>query len=128
MPLIFIRILRLMPALLLMLLLWCLSAREVINLPGSFPGRDKVLHFSAYALLAVLSGFVFTRREWSVNRHRIFVFIIIFSAAYGVTDELHQSFVPGRDASVYDWLADLAGSVSGAFISFKAAGKIRSRR
>ncbi|WP_407399859.1 VanZ family protein [Treponema sp.] len=33
---------------------------------------------------------------------------------------MHQSFVPGRSCSIYDWIADTAGAVSGAltFIAF----------
>ena len=31
-------------------------------------------------------------------------------------DEVHQSFVPGRDASVYDWLADTLGAGFGVLV------------
>ena len=33
---------------------------------------------------------------------------------YGVVDEIHQSFTPGRSSSVFDWLADTAGGFLGA--------------
>jgi len=33
----------------------------------------------------------------------------VFSAMYGLSDELHQGFVPGRHAKLSDWLADLFG-------------------
>ena len=36
------------------------------------------------------------------------------TAAYGATDEWHQSFVPLRDASVRDWWTDLLGGAAGA--------------
>lgn len=32
---------------------------------------------------------------------------------FGIADELHQAFVPGRDPSVLDWLVDAAGAVAG---------------
>lgn len=32
-----------------------------------------------------------------------------FSMAYAATDEIHQAFVPGRDANLMDWIADIAG-------------------
>ena len=35
----------------------------------------------------------------------------IFSAAYGVLDEYHQSFVPGRSVEFYDFLADCGGAL-----------------
>jgi VanZ family protein len=35
----------------------------------------------------------------------------IFSVVYGVLDEYHQKFVPGRTADVYDLLADTGGAL-----------------
>jgi hypothetical protein len=35
---------------------------------------------------------------------------VLIVSAFGVTDEWHQSFVPGRDCDVFDWLADTAGA------------------
>lgn len=36
---------------------------------------------------------------------------LIFSSAYGASDEWHQSFVPGRLADAADWLADTLGAM-----------------
>ncbi len=38
----------------------------------------------------------------------ITAFVVI--ALYGLTDEYHQSFVPGRTPTLVDWLVDLAGA------------------
>jgi len=38
------------------------------------------------------------------------------AVAYGASDEFHQYFVPGRDCSGFDLLADTAGSAAGIFI------------
>jgi VanZ family protein len=35
-------------------------------------------------------------------------------SAYGILDEVHQFFVPGRDCNVWDWIADTLGAVIGA--------------
>ena len=35
---------------------------------------------------------------------------VLIVSAFGVTDEWHQSFVPGRDADVFDWLSDTLGA------------------
>lgn len=39
---------------------------------------------------------------------------VLAAAAYGITDELHQLFVPGRGASPVDWGFDCAGSLLAA--------------
>ncbi len=35
------------------------------------------------------------------------------AVGYGASDEMHQAFVPGRTASLADWLADGAGALGG---------------
>ena len=34
---------------------------------------------------------------------------------YAISDEWHQSFVPGRQLSAWDWAADLAGLAAGSW-------------
>jgi len=41
---------------------------------------------------------------------RIF-YVLIIGIIYGLTDELHQSFVPGRTSDIYDFLVDLIGII-----------------
>jgi len=36
--------------------------------------------------------------------------VLLLAAGYGILDEVHQSYVPGRDPSPYDVLADVSGS------------------
>ena len=78
------------------------------------PNFDKVLHFLGYALL----GALFLRAFYTTSiNHRlklIFVLSVLFSGLYGISDEIHQSFVPYRDASAMDALADILGSAFGA--------------
>jgi VanZ family protein len=64
---------------------------------------DKAAHFFIFGLLATLvarNGFV-PGRAW--------VAIAIVSL-FGLTDEWHQSFTPGRSVEVADWLADTLGA------------------
>jgi VanZ family protein len=46
---------------------------------------------------------------------RVAVLAAALAGAYGVTDEWHQTFTPGRDASLADVVKDLAGAVLGAW-------------
>ena len=43
--------------------------------------------------------------------------LLAIGAAYGITDEWHQMYVPGRMPDVVDWLADVAGLVTGYAIA-----------
>lgn len=65
---------------------------------------DKVAHFLAYLLLGLLL------------RLGLGPFLPAFflAALYGVVDEWHQSFVPGREAFGLDLLADALGAWVGA--------------
>jgi VanZ family protein len=42
------------------------------------------------------------------------VLAILTASVYGITDEVHQAFVPLRESSWQDWLADTIGAVIGA--------------
>ncbi len=48
------------------------------------------------------------------------------SAAYGIVDEVHQYFVPGRQLSVWDMLSDVFGSVTAVmFMAWLMSGRRR---
>jgi len=86
---------------------WC-SSRSVDGIPGAFEGRDKVVHFALYGLMATLIA-----RIEAVARTRplgMYAAILITSV-FGVTDELHQYFTPGRSMDVWDWVADTLGAI-----------------
>jgi hypothetical protein len=67
-------------------------------------GIDKVAHFALFGLLATLvarNGF---------PPHRAWVAVLLVSL-FGLTDEWHQSFTPGRMVEVADWVADTLGAI-----------------
>ena len=45
---------------------------------------------------------------------------IVVASAYGVTDEFHQLFVPGRACDPVDWMVDTAGAALGALLAHVA--------
>ena len=76
--------------------------------------NDKVLHAVEYA---GLGGLCYRAFRWGVSGQmasHALVFAIVTASLYGVTDEVHQLFVPFRESSWQDWLADTAGAVIGA--------------
>ena len=105
------RLLRFVPVLSVMGLIFFLSSLPSSEVPGLlFPGSDKLLHGTAYAVLATAALFAVPDglRQRSPGWTALLVFL--FSCLYGISDELHQSFVPGRDASLLDLAADAAGA------------------
>lgn len=88
----------------------------VSSLPEPPPiptGSDKPLHLSAYFGLTIV---VIRAVAGGLARRigiRTAVVALLIAIGYGVTDEVHQMFVPGRSADVYDLLSDAAGAVAG---------------
>lgn len=105
--------LRLLPALALAGLIIHLSGRP--ELPGhlSLPHPwDKAVHAAAFATLAFLLEWgLQSPRRWPTYRRHGFIFLALL--AFGASDEWHQSFVPGREVSLGDWLADGLGALVG---------------
>jgi len=95
-----------------MALIFFLSSRHP-HLPFLLPGYfDKLAHVLIYMPLAFL--FFISLRKSGLNKY-IFVISFLLAGIYGITDELHQSFVPGRDAAAADAVADFLGAVIGSF-------------
>ena len=78
------------------------------------PHFDKVLHCLGYAFLGALFLRAFYTTSISQHVALIFVLSVLLSGLYGISDEIHQSFVPYRDADAMDALADIVGSAFGA--------------
>jgi VanZ family protein len=72
---------------------------------------DKLLHGLAYALLGLTSIFALSP-QWR-QRQPVLAgcAVILFCLFHGITDEFHQSFVPGRSSSGADLAADTLGGV-----------------
>ena len=79
-----------------------------------WPHQDKILHLAAYALLGFLFFRALATGRFAENRNLALILSILFASLYGLSDEIHQSFVPGRSAEAADALADLAGGFLGA--------------
>jgi VanZ family protein len=84
---------------------------------------DKVLHFTAYALLGALFLRAFNTTRIKHHLKLIFTLSVLFSALYGISDEIHQSFVPYRTADAMDALADILGSIAGVYLYQKIVAK-----
>ncbi|MCZ6780956.1 MAG: VanZ family protein [Nitrospirae bacterium] len=77
---------------------------------------DKVLHAIEYAVLGILWYRAFRHAAGTWAAHHSLLLAIIASVGYGVTDELHQAFVPTREADAWDLLFDGLGSAMAALV------------
>lgn len=75
---------------------------------------DKLLHLVEYAVLALLCYRAFRWAAGPRVAHGAVILAIVAASFYGMTDEVHQAFVPFRESSWLDWVADTAGAVIGA--------------
>ncbi len=82
----------------------------------ALPYIDKILHFVAYAILGVLFFRAYRTQRFKENINWMIVLSILSSSLYGLIDEVHQYFVPYRDAEIIDFFADVAGSICGVYI------------
>jgi VanZ family protein len=94
-------------------LIFFLSAQPHVQLPGVFPYLDKFAHCCLYAGLGWLWTRAVKKSRPSWSPRRILLITFGFAVGYGLSDEWHQSYVPGRFADLYDVVADAIGGVCG---------------
>jgi VanZ family protein len=112
-------------------LIYYLSSRSVLPGPIAEPAPDgelyrQLIHMFEYA---VLTGFLYralafrrvARRLWPLG------IAMALAAAYAISDERHQSFVPNRDPSLHDLFTDAVG-VAAALAAIALVSLVRKRR
>lgn len=92
-----------------MVLIWTLSSLPAEDIPSvKIWGIDKIAHLGIYLVWGIWTVLFLHKSKaskavvWSV-----FALMLIIAAL----DEYHQHFIPGRQVSVYDLLANIAGLV-----------------
>ena len=121
-------ILRWPPALFIFGYNWYLSSQETIAHMPSFWNADKLVHCVCFAGLAFWVAFGIGTRLPTTWRIMLPTAIV---SVWGIIDEIHQSFTPGRETSALDWCADTVGAVIGSIVFFylcKVLCALRERR
>jgi hypothetical protein len=67
----------------------------------------KVYHLVIFALLAFFLSLAIIRKQ--INNKYLIIIVLLLSIAYAISDELHQSFVPGRHCAIKDVFIDTTG-------------------
>ena len=111
------QILKWLPALVVMGVIFWFSARPSDELPN-FDWADRLVkksgHMVGYAVLAISYSHALGRQTYRNG------LAWILALLYAITDEVHQSFVPGRNPSVWDVLIfDNVGAVLGIWLDNK---------
>jgi len=94
-----------------MVAIFFVSNLQVAPLPEEV--SDKTAHLWAYAGLAILAVRAVGGGLPCRVMLRVALLAFLIAAGYGVFDEVHQLFVPGRSGDVFDWFADASGAVVG---------------
>ncbi len=109
--------------------IWGLSSITPDKMPS--PGFEfpfaVLAHFILYFVLAGLLYSAFLESKPGMSRLKLMGAVFCICVIYGVIDEIHQSFVPGRTPSAYDVFIDGVGAFSFLFASFLKARLVESR-
>jgi VanZ family protein len=92
-------------------LFWLSSRSGPPQPPFLFAGADKIIHAAFYGGLSTVVAFGLRHSKRNHRPLTLFAAPILFAALYGLSDEIHQYFVPLRSADFYDVLADTIGAI-----------------
>ena len=114
---------RWLPALILMVVIFAFSSRSGNELPN-FGGWDYVVKKSAhgigYGLLALSYLHALPNRNYKLAW--------FLAVLYSLTDEFHQSFVPGRRSSLEDvFVFDAIGAILALLLHYRFFGVKREK-
>jgi VanZ family protein len=102
------------------LVVYCALIFYLSSLPGDsmpdLPLSDKFFHFFLYLGLGLLFTYLFYGLKFFTSRLKIVLITLAFIALYGLSDEIHQLFVVGRNFDVLDLFVDIIGGLSGCLI------------
>jgi VanZ family protein len=89
--------------------IYWLSSKTTLPTPKLYEHQDKIFHLGAYFMMGILAWNFFS--DYFSSPRVAMILSILFCSLYGISDEWHQSFVPGRDSGVMDWVADTLGGI-----------------
>ena len=79
---------------------------------------EKIIRKMAHYTIYMVGGCLIINYAYttSQNTKKKILYSTIFGACYAITDEIHQYFVPGRSARLFDVGIDILGVITGIFI------------
>lgn len=105
------RLARMIPAGVYNGVIWFFSSSTV---PVNLHNQDKTAHILEYTVLGFLLAFAFSVSKENFKKQALYC--AAFGVLAGITDEIHQYFVPTRSADITDILADISGISLGILV------------
>jgi VanZ family protein len=103
-----------------------LSSQSQLPGLGRYGVKDWMEHGAEYVVLGAMAAKA-AAGTWPWSAGLCGGFAVILGTGYGLSDEIHQRFVPGRKCDARDWSADVAGSALGA-LAFLVWSRFEKRR
>ena len=108
-----------LPTIFYWLLLFTATSLPSETLAASKNINDKFSHFAGYFILSFLLTLMLHFSPGNkTSGWKLVGIVVIIVSCYGIFDELHQMFIPGRFAEFLDWIADFIGAVIGSATSY----------
>jgi VanZ family protein len=93
-----------------MVLIFILSSQPALEDIPDIWNIDKLIHFMTYGVLSILLFRVLKRQRAEVRNKQLIFLSFLFATLYGISNEIHQHFIPHRTASIADALANGLGA------------------
>ena len=115
------KLIKFIPSILWMIVIFYFSSKQTTDIGGTNQTSRflilKSFHLIEYAFLAFLLFYALLKKK----------LVIIIAYLYSISDEIHQSFIPGRTSRFRDTLIDLIGIFIGVFIFNKIFPLIKKK-
>ena len=100
----------LLPTIIIAIAIFLVSHQPNLQLPETgIDFFDKLLHIIAYLIFGITINYAIVGLKPGIETRKAFIILLVVGSVYAFSDELHQYYVPGRDADIIDFLADLVG-------------------
>ncbi|HOC93712.1 MAG TPA: VanZ family protein [bacterium] len=91
------------------------------HFPLWMPDPGILAHFMIYFGLGLVAWNTFKHEKAAWLSRRAAMAAFIFTALYGVTDEIHQLFVPGRNMQARDFIMNTLAAAAAAYCATRRA-------
>ena len=87
------------------------------SLLNAFEFNDKIKHFIAYFVLGITYCIRIPRKNWLAKPIFWCIIVVVLCTLFGISDEYHQSYVPGRSGNnLGDLMANFIGGLVSVFL------------